>query len=131
MSDTSQADADYIKAQKAFIEEAADGLLADEGIDHGLHIRLALQLATDAFNHKTLTAGAHAGIDEDQIPWATAANFYVVSWKFTLGYWKAMVSTNVVANHYWEITFNLAEEEAYVDGYVKESNACIPIINYR
>lgn len=128
---TDQEDSDYVKAQKALVQEAFNGLLEDEGKDHALHTRLALQLAADSFNHKMAVAASHAGLDDDQAPHATAANFYIVSFKYTLGYWKALVSTNVVDNHYWELTFNLAEEEAYVDTYIKEHNECIPIINYR
>lgn len=49
---------------------------------------------------------------------------YIVWFSKTLGNWKALLSTDVVPNQYWEVTYNGAKEEAYVDHYEKKSNVC-------
>lgn len=51
---------------------------------------------------------------------------YVVWFCKTLGNWKALVSTDVIDGHYWEITHNGAKRETYVDAYVKTLNVAIP-----
>lgn len=47
---------------------------------------------------------------------------YVVWYAYTLGNWKALISTNVKDNLYYEVTHNAAKNETYVDRYVKVSN---------
>lgn len=59
---------------------------------------------------------------EDNTKKATADDFYVVWFAKTLGNWKALVSTDVVNDQYWEVTHNGAKKETYVDHYVKRSN---------
>lgn len=49
---------------------------------------------------------------------------YVVSFKYILGYWKAMISTSVSDGKYYEVTYNNLKKETYVDSYVKFRNAC-------
>lgn len=53
---------------------------------------------------------------------ATPKDFYVTWFSKTLGNWKAMVSTDLTAGHYWEVTYNGAKQESYVDHYVKTKN---------
>jgi hypothetical protein len=55
-----------------------------------------------------------------------AEDLFVVWFCKTLANWKALVSTDVVAGRYWEVTYNGAKGEAYVDSYVKTSNDVIP-----
>lgn len=52
-------------------------------------------------------------------------DFYVVWFSKTLGNWKALVSTDVVDGHYFEVTHNGAKNETYVDWYTKQSNAVV------
>lgn len=51
---------------------------------------------------------------------------YVVWFCKTLGNWKALVSTDVISGAYWEVTYNGAKKETYVDAYVKAANTAIP-----
>lgn len=47
---------------------------------------------------------------------------YVVMFASVLGGWKALVSTNVLDNAYYEVTHNGSNGETYVDRYIKEIN---------
>lgn len=49
-------------------------------------------------------------------------DFYVVWFAKTLGNWKALVSTDLVDGHYFEVTHNGNAQETYVDWYVKGTN---------
>lgn len=49
---------------------------------------------------------------------------YVVSFKYILGYWKALISTTVSDGKYYEVTYNNLKKETYVDSYVKFRNVC-------
>ena len=51
---------------------------------------------------------------------------YIVWFAKVLGNWKALVSTDAVAGMYWEVTYNGAKQETYVDTYKKAFNDCIP-----
>lgn len=44
---------------------------------------------------------------------------YVVWFAYTLGNWKALVSSTLQDNRYYEITYNAAKQEAYLDTYRK------------
>jgi hypothetical protein len=46
---------------------------------------------------------------------------YVVWYTYVLGNWKALVSTNVKDNRYYEVT----KGETYVDAYAKVMNTCV------
>jgi hypothetical protein len=52
-------------------------------------------------------------------------DIYVVWFSYTLGNWKALVSTTNDDNRYYEVTHNKALKETYVDVYVKEANEVI------
>lgn len=62
---------------------------------------------------------------------ADPKQFYVVWFAKTLGNWKALVSTDLISGQYWEVTYNGAKEEAYVDHYNKVSNECYKDSEYR
>lgn len=51
---------------------------------------------------------------------------YVVTFTYILGGWKAMVSTSWANGHYYEITYNVAKRETYIDRYSKDYNHVIP-----
>lgn len=55
-------------------------------------------------------------------------DLYIVWFSKTLKNWKALISTDVVNGRYWEVTFNGATSEAYIDKYVKESNSVITAV---
>ena len=51
---------------------------------------------------------------------------YIVWFCKVLGNWKALISTDAVPGMYWEVTYNGAKKETYVDTYRKAFNDCIP-----
>lgn len=51
---------------------------------------------------------------------------YVVTFAYILGGWKAMISTSWANGHYYEVTYNAAKRETYVDRYSKDYNEVIP-----
>lgn len=50
------------------------------------------------------------------------SDIYVVWFNFTLGSWKALLSTTAEDNKYYEVTHNASKNQTYIDTYVKESN---------
>lgn len=56
---------------------------------------------------------------------ADLSEVYIVWYSYTLGCWKALVSTNVKDNRYYEVTHNAPKGETYVDAYVKVSNTAV------
>src|SRR4030095_7406 len=52
-------------------------------------------------------------------------DLYIVWFAKTLGNWKALISTDSYTGLYWEVTYNGAKQETYVDRYIKESNIAI------
>lgn len=58
------------------------------------------------------------GVDEN-------AGFYMVWFCFILGGWKALVSSTEADGRYYEVTYNKAKDETYVDTYKKTHNHCI------
>lgn len=61
---------------------------------------------------------SHLGVDRT----SRLTDFYVVWFVKVLGNWKALVSTDIVGDQYWEVTYNGEKKEAYVDHYEKVSN---------
>jgi len=51
---------------------------------------------------------------------------YIVWFCKVLGNWKALISTDAVSGMYWEVTYNGAKKETYVDTYRKAFNDCVP-----
>lgn len=47
---------------------------------------------------------------------------YVVKFSYILGNWKALVSTNIPDGMYYELTYNVNEDEIYLDAYKKVEN---------
>lgn len=50
---------------------------------------------------------------------------FVVWFAKTLGNWKALLSTTLPDGRYYELTYNGARSELYVDTYVKVDNVCL------
>ncbi|QFG09151.1 hypothetical protein PBI_SPORTO_43 [Arthrobacter phage Sporto] len=61
---------------------------------------------------------------------ASPKDFYVTWFCKTLGNWKAMVSTDRLDGQYWEVTYNGAKQESYVDHYIKASNVAVSDMDY-
>jgi len=59
---------------------------------------------------------------EQKIP---LEDVYVVWFCAALQNWKALVSTNVKDNTYYEVSHNGDKNETYVDKYVKTMNVCV------
>lgn len=59
----------------------------------------------------------HITFSEDEV--------YVVWFTFTLGNWKAMLSTTLPDGRYYEVTYNKAKNEAYIDTYIKVVNTVV------
>lgn len=51
---------------------------------------------------------------------------YVVWFGYILGSWKALISTTLPDGMYYEVTYNVSKQEAYLDAYKKFDNVCIP-----
>lgn len=50
---------------------------------------------------------------------------YIVIFSYILGNWKALVSTTLPDGMYYEVTYNKAKRETYIDAYKKFDNVCI------
>lgn len=50
---------------------------------------------------------------------------YLVWFSKTLDNWKALVSTTLPDKMYYEVTYNGAKKEAYIDAYLKVDNQCV------
>lgn len=50
---------------------------------------------------------------------------YVVKADYTLGHWKAWLSTVRPDGRYYEVTYNSTKGETYIDEYQKQNNVCI------
>ena len=76
----------------------------------------ARQIVMDYFNgHADVTVGVQISME----------NVYVVWFSKTLQNWKALVSTTVPDNKYYELTYNGDKGETYVDVYVKLDNQVV------
>ena len=59
------------------------------------------------------------GLDPTDHVEFTIDDVYVVNSQYVLGSQKAQLSTTLPDGKYYEVTYNDAKEEMYVDGYVK------------
>lgn len=55
----------------------------------------------------------------------TVDDVYIVWFCKVLGNWKALISTDVFNGAYWEVTYNGANQESYIDTYRKASNDAV------
>jgi hypothetical protein len=60
----------------------------------------------------------------DELP---AYEVYVVLFAYTLGNWKATLATDQSDGKYFEVTYNAAKKEAYLDEYVKVVNMVVSL----
>lgn len=54
------------------------------------------------------------------------SDVYVVWFCYILGGWKALVSTNIADEMYYEVTYNVKKDELYLDQYKKVHNVVYP-----
>lgn len=47
---------------------------------------------------------------------------YIVWFCYTLGGWKALVSTTVLDEMYYEVTYDFVKKKTYIDAYKKHEN---------
>ncbi len=67
----------------------------------------------------------HRTLPEEQ-PELTLSEVHLVWFSKTLGNWKALVTTDLPDNVYYEVTYNGAKETTYVDVYKKTDNVAFP-----
>lgn len=76
----------------------------------------ARRIVMDYFNsHVDVTDGVQITMD----------NVYIVWFSKTLQNWKALVSTTVPDNKYYELTYDGDKKRTYVDVYVKLENVTV------
>ena len=81
------------------------------------NLRICKALVADNFNAHVATKGKHAPV--------TIEDVYVVTYSYTLGNFKAMVATKRKDNLYYEVTYDVVKNRAYLDVYKKCANRVI------
>jgi len=72
---------------------------------------------------KLFVIGSRNNNVEDETQQLSVDDLYIVWWTYTLGNWKAMISTSIPGDGlYFEVTHNEAKDETYVDTYLKIAN---------
>lgn len=79
---------------------------------------LARRLVFNKIAARLATSDLHIKFAEDQV--------FVVWFSFTLGNWKALVSTTLPDGRYYEVTHNKVKGETYIDTYIKLENDVVP-----
>lgn len=69
-------------------------------------------------------AYASAALDKSDPP-VNDFDVYVVWFSKTLQNWKALVSTSLPDQKYYEVTYNGDKQEAYLDVYIKLENVLL------
>lgn len=74
---------------------------------------IARQLVADSYNNNNdKTNGNHLGVHQVYVIWSC----------YTLGSWKCGLSTQIPDGKEYEVTYNKARGEVYIDTYVKFRN---------
>jgi hypothetical protein len=77
-------------------------------------INLAKKMAVQNYN-ASRDPSRNQAIDESQV--------YIAGFSKVMSHWKATVVSPVARNLLWEVTFNAAKNQVYVDAYRKISNS--------
>jgi hypothetical protein len=85
--------------------------------DPDAFLKKAKQSVIDSDYVKGFTRDGHLKLD--------VSDLYIVWFVKALGNWKALISTDAFSGLYWEVTYNGAKAEAYVDTYSKISNSAV------
>ncbi len=99
---------------KKFDRDRIDPVAVDES-------RTSSSNTNDDYQFKARTLVAHTFF-----PTLKIEEVYVVWFSKTLRNWKAMVSTTREDNLYYEVTYDGAKRQTYVDTYRKINNIVIP-----
>lgn len=86
----------------------------DEGVDYPRHAKLLVQ---EQINEAGIGTARGEPIVEISLQ-----EIYVVWFAFTLGSWKAILSTSRPDGRIWEVTHNREKNVTYVDSYLKTHN---------
>ena len=78
------------------------------------NIRICKALVADNFNSHVAVKDKHAPV--------TLEDVYVVTYSYILGNFKAMVATTRKDNLYYEVTYDVVKNRAYIDVYKKCAN---------
>lgn len=85
-------------------------------MDNDRHLKAAKQAVVNSYMHD-YKPSVDQILDVDDV--------YIVWFCYILGGWKALLSTNVQDDKYYEVTFDKDIQRVYVDTYVKEKNDSI------
>ena len=86
---------------------------SDEGVDH---IQTAKELVVKAYDENVRVGRARLG----------SGDVYVVWFSYTLGNWKALLSTVLPDGAYYEVIHDREKSVTYVDTYVKIAQNITP-----
>lgn len=101
-------------------DPVADNLGVVESLPDPTHLpALARRLVFRVIAERLEKTDLHIKFEEDQC--------YVVWFTYTLGNWKALVSTTLPDGRYYEVTYSKDKHEAYIDTYIKMDNTAIPM----
>ena len=78
------------------------------------NLRICKALVADNFNSHVAVKDKHAPV--------TLEDVYVVTYSYILGNFKAMVATTRKDNLYYEVTYDVVKNRAYIDVYKKCAN---------
>jgi len=82
------------------------------------YIEKARRLVFQYIKPRLEKTDTHVTFAEDEV--------YVVWFAKTLQNWKALVSTTLPDQMYYEVTYNGDNAETYIDAYKKFDNVCVP-----
>lgn len=86
-------------------------------MSNGTFVKLAKGLVCEWYNDPERVRKTNTPMDEDDV--------YVVWLSKTLQNNKALLSTDVPDDMYFEVTYNGDKREAYLDAYQKVENRCV------
>ena len=78
---------------------------------------VAMNIVTDYIAERLEKTDSHVEFSKDDV--------YVVWFAYTLGNWKALISTKLPDGMYYEVTYNGVKSEVYIDAYKKWDNTRI------
>ncbi len=84
------------------------------------NLRICKALVADNFNAHVATKGKHAPVTLEDVYVVTYS--YAVTYSYTLGNFKAIVATTRKDNLYYEVTYDVVKNRAYIDVYKKCAN---------
>lgn len=85
-------------------------------MDNDRHLKAAKQAVVNSYM-QDYEPSRDQILDVDEV--------YIVWFCYILGGWKALLSTNIQDDKYYEVTFDKDIQRVYVDTYVKEKNDSI------